>query len=181
VCLVEDPSRAALLRALELAHEKGKQIFFDPNLRLEGNTFPEEMHKAQWDAITLSDIVLVEQEELKTICKISSIKMGAEKLLSLGVDLVVVKCGKNGVEAFSHSFYEHIPAFEVKVISTAGAGDSFDAGFISASLRNASTHDALIYANAVAAVKISSESTSPMLSHRDVLSFLHSRNQEIDF
>ncbi len=179
VCLVEEPARTGLLRALRLAVEKGNEVYFDPNLRLEGNIFPEELRKAQWLAISLSDVVLIGDEELRVLCENRSCREGAELILRAGAKLVVVKQGEKGASVFSDQSEEHVAAFKVKVNSTAGAGDSFDAGFIAARLREANLHDALVYANAVAAIKVTKLGSRSIPDHEEVIAFIQREGQAI--
>jgi ribokinase len=69
-----------------------------------------------------------------------------------------------------------LPAFEVDVVDTTGAGDAFDAGFIvAARLRGLGIDDALAYANAVAAVKVTRPGARAVPTHEEVLAFLAAR------
>jgi len=63
VCLVEEPARSGLLQAFQEIHGQGTVLYFDPNLRLEGNIFPDALRDAQLQAISLSDVVLIGDEE----------------------------------------------------------------------------------------------------------------------
>ena len=176
VCLVETPARDAILRALYLAHQAGIPIYYDPNLRLEGDVFPEELREAQWEAVSLADIVLIGEDELALMCETSSPVEGALRLLKTGTDLIVVKRGARGVMAFWAEGQRTLPAFEVDVVDTTGAGDAFDAGFIvAARLRGLGIDDALAYANAVAAIKVTRPGARAVPTHEEVLAFLAAR------
>jgi len=179
VCLVEQPSRESLLVAMEIAHTLNKKIYFDPNLRLEGNVFPEELREAQYKAISLSDVVLIGEEELFQLCGCASIEEGSERLLEKGAELIVVKQGGKGVVAITSKENIIVPSFNVKVCNTAGAGDAFDAAFIAAQLRNANLLDALIYANAVAAIKVTRKDARSAPTHTETIEFLNKRNIQI--
>ncbi len=155
VCLVEEPARTGLVAALRRAHENNNLVYFDPNLRLEGDYFADEIKKAQLEAISLSDVVLIGDNEIILLYPGCSVKEGAMQLLDIGAKLVIVKQGENGASAFDREHEIVSPAFKTNVVSTAGAGDSFDAGFIAARIRQMDIHEALEYANAVAAIKVS--------------------------
>jgi len=179
VCLVESPSREGLLAALESAHKNGNQVYFDPNLRLEGSRFTKELYDAQWQAIRFSDVVLIGEEEIKLMCEDRSLADGADILRKEGPKLIVVKQGDKGAVAFNDQGKIISPAFKVPVLSMAGAGDSFDAGFISARIRGANLQDAMIYANAVAAIKVTRQGARAVPDHIEVMVFLGERGIQL--
>ena len=179
VSLVEQPSRDAQLFAMKNARDLGKKIYYDPNLRLEGDIFPRELYNAQLEAISLSDVVLIGEEELYLMCKCKSIKNGSARLHEKGAGLIVVKQGSQGVSVFDGKDSMTVPSFKVQVCSTAGAGDAFDAGFIAAQLRGYSMYDSLVYANAVAGLKVMHKEARAVPSHEDVIAFLKERKIEM--
>jgi sugar/nucleoside kinase (ribokinase family) len=66
-----------------------------------------------------------------------------------------------------------VPAFEVDVVDTVGAGDSFDAGFLSALLEGANPQDAGCFAAATAALTCTGRGPLEKMPRRnDVLEFL---------
>ncbi len=179
VCLVEEPARSALLGALEQAHAAGCEVYYDPNLRLEGDIFPEELRAAQWKAIEHSDVVLIGDEEMHLLFENMACWQGVDRLRKAGPKIVVVKQGEKGASVFSDEGEDHCAAFKVPVTSTAGAGDSFDAGFIAARRRGASLHDALVYACAVAALKVTRQGARAVPGHTEVLAFLAERGRQV--
>jgi len=180
VCLVEEPARSALLAALERAHTAGCLVYYDPNLRLEGNIFSFELREAQWKAIAQSDVVLIGDEEMRLMFEGVSSRDGVERLRKAGVDIVVIKQGEQGATLYSNAGKDHCPAFQVPVVSTSGAGDSFDAGFIVARHCNANLHDSLVYACAVAAIKVTRHGSRSVPDHGEVMAFLAERGQSIN-
>lgn len=174
VCLVEEPARTGLLYVFQELHNQGVILYFDPNLRLEGNIFPEALRSAQLQAISLSDVVLIGDEELILLFPDCTLPEGVSRIIASGATLVIVKQGEKGATAYTANNQDHVPAFSTTAVSTAGAGDSFDAGFIAARIRQASIHDALVYANAVAAIKVSRHGSQSVPTHQDVLRYLDS-------
>lgn len=63
--------------------------------------------------------------------------------------VVIVRNGKEGSYAFSKEGEEYVPAFSVKVEDTVGAGDVYNAGFISGRLAGMNLRECLIRGNAV--------------------------------
>lgn len=180
VCLVEEPSRTALLYALQYAHERGHLVYYDPNLRLEGDYFSPELRATQWKAIACSDVVLIGDEEMRLLFPNLSYSEGVDRMFETGVRLVVLKQGELGATIFADGYDEHCPAFKVPVVSTAGAGDSFDAGFIAARCRGADLHDALVYACAVGALKVTRPGARAVPNHAETLAFLKEHGEILD-
>ncbi len=172
VCLVEEPSRSALLAAMEQARIAGCTVYYDPNLRLEGNIFPAELRAAQLCAVSFADVVLIGDEEIKLMLGTKSCPEGAELLRRQGAKIVVAKEGSRGATIYCDDGEFRSPAFEVTVASTAGAGDSFDAGFMTARHRGAGLDQALEYACAVAAIKVTHQAGRYTPTHAEVMTFL---------
>ncbi len=68
------------------------------------------------------------------------------------VPTVVLKRGKAGVSVATGELEFSLPAFDVPVVDTVGAGDSFDSGFLSATLEGAPPREAARFAAAAAAL-----------------------------
>lgn len=179
VCFVEEPSRSVLLTTLERAHKTGCQVYFDPNLRLEGNRFPEELREAQWKAFSFTDVVLIGDNEVELMFPGKSLSEAADLMRARGVEIVVVKQGEKGAAIFSHEGEDSCPAFKVRVNSTTGAGDSFDAGFIAARVRGASLSDSLVYACAVAGLKVTGSGARSVPDHSVVMEFLAANGKKL--
>ncbi len=75
-------------------------------------------------------------------------------LLSLGIRTFVLKLGPRGCAIYRSEGETLVPAFDVPVQDTTGAGDCFVAGFLAAWLRGASLEEAGRFANAVGALNV---------------------------
>ncbi len=92
------------------------------------------------------DIFMPNENEALRLARASSLKH-AMAILSRYAGMVVVKCGKKGaLVQQGHKTYHH-PGIRVKAVDPVGAGDSFDAGFITKFLKGGSLEECLIFGN----------------------------------
>jgi sugar/nucleoside kinase (ribokinase family) len=75
-------------------------------------------------------------------------------ILTRGVGTFVLKLGPRGCAIYTAAGETLVPAFEVPVIDTTGAGDCFVAAFLAAWLRGSSLEEAARFANAVGALVV---------------------------
>jgi len=98
------------------------------------------------------DVFLPNTEEFKFITKSSNIESGLEKIKSFA-NVVVVKDGENGAHLWDTKKLITKPAFlNENVADCIGAGDSFDAGFISEYLKGADLERCLEVGNIIGAI-----------------------------
>ncbi|MCX8142304.1 MAG: carbohydrate kinase family protein [Candidatus Nezhaarchaeota archaeon] len=100
-------------------------------------------------------------------------------MLQHGVKIAVLTLGERGCIVAEGDKLMRVKAFEVDVVDTTGAGDSFEAGFISSLLRGFSSKDAAIVGCAVAALKctkLGAQAGLPTL--KDLINFLAERGFE---
>jgi 2-dehydro-3-deoxygluconokinase len=129
---------ATVERAIELAHAAGAWVSFDPNYR-----------PALWDVATArqallpliarADILLLGHEDSQAILGMDE----RERILAYGrasgARIVVLKEAERGASAQSGQIYVSVPAEPVAAaVDPVGAGDAFNAGFLSAWLRGES-------------------------------------------
>lgn len=84
---------------------------------------------------------------------------GARSLLALGPEIVLVTRGKDGVIGVTKEKSVEQPAFNVEVEDTTGAGDTFNAAFLYALIKDWSLEEALKFGSAAAAIVISKMGT----------------------
>jgi sugar/nucleoside kinase (ribokinase family) len=95
------------------------------------------------------------QEELIGITGEKDLTLALEKALKLGPKFVVVKLGEAGCRVKTLEQDILIPCKVVKAVSTVGAGDAFNAGFISQYLAGIDLKAAAEFANLVAGIRVS--------------------------
>jgi len=101
-----------------------------------------------------TDLLFLNQEELKNYFKINPNESALREFAKTFPGIVVLKMGEKGAIATDGFEYCTSEVFEVPVVDTLGAGDSFAAGFVTAWMRSERIEQALNIANAVAALTI---------------------------
>ncbi len=100
------------------------------------------------------DLLFVNEEEAHMLTGTEDPMAAAKALRKAGASVVVVKLGAKGCAVYSGSEEFQVPAFEVEVVDTTGAGDCFAGGFLAALQRGLSLQDAARAANAVGALSV---------------------------
>ena len=90
----------------------------------------------------------------------------------MGAEFVTVKKADKGVEVYKSGDYIELPAFSVEAVDTTGAGDSFNAGFIVSQIRGMELKSSLLYASAVAALKVTKIGSRKAPGHEETIEFL---------
>ncbi len=104
-------------------------VSFDP-----GSIYARRGLKFIEDIVRETDIFMPNEIEMRALTGLDY-KEGAEVILEMGVDVVVVKLGDKGCYITDGRKEIIVPAYEVDVVDTTGAGDAFNAGFIYAYLK----------------------------------------------
>jgi len=116
--------------ACQIAHAAGATISMDPGWDEQALRDPR-----LGAMIADLDIFLPSRSELCHIAQNQDANQAVCQILeTMPHGLIVMKNGREGAESFSHHAHEciQIPAIPVTPIDTTGAGDAFDAGFLSA-------------------------------------------------
>lgn len=96
---------------------------------LDTNWDPAEKWDGFWAFSDCIDVFLPNENEVRGITGEEDVIRGALKLAAQ-FPLVVVKLGEKGAAAISGEKVWKVPARQVAVVDTVGAGDTFDAGFL---------------------------------------------------
>lgn len=176
MCLVEPPSRNAVLRGMALARTARIPVSLDLNLRggIVRGALPGDVAETFWAAIALADYVLGSLND--EFAYLSSEGSGSAdetvRLVADGKRVVIARAGAASATVISAGRRETVPAFQVPVVNTVGAGDAFNAGFIAARLAGRTSAEAARWGNAVAALKISRPSGGGVPAQSEVEAFL---------
>jgi fructokinase len=121
---------ASTLRALVERARRRTLISYDPNIRL--NVEPD---LTRWRAALQwmrprTHLLKISEEDLSLLCPGASREQFAVDALAQRTRLVVVTRGADGATAWTLSASVSVPAVQVPVIDTVGAGDTFQAALL---------------------------------------------------
>jgi ribokinase len=142
--LLESPQRDAALKAIEIARRSGVRVSLDLGVEAAQNQ-AERIHTllpgVSW--------IFPNQMEAESLVGHVDGSRAVRRFLDYGLEAVVLKLGEMGCVIGSEDGVFAVPAFDVEVRDTTGAGDSFDAGFIAARLNGLSWRASGLLANAL--------------------------------
>jgi sugar/nucleoside kinase (ribokinase family) len=133
-------------RAMELATTHGMILSLDPGRAANALEFSRILKH--------TDLLFINQNELKDYFSIEPKEPELRAFAKTFPGIVILKMGEKGAIATDGFEFCTSHIFEVPVVDTMGAGDSFAAGFITAWIRSENIEQALNMANAVAALTI---------------------------
>lgn len=131
ISLAVEPSADAYAALLEREHTT-RAVMMDPNIRPDFIRDAPRYRSRIEGMIRRCDILKVSDEDLDWLVPAPlSLREKAEDMLDMGPSLVVVTRGGDGASGFlSDGRAVTVPAQQVKIVDTVGAGDTFNAGVL---------------------------------------------------
>ena len=127
---IDPPARPELVKIISHAKNSGAILIFDPNIRSH-KIEAVGMRNALFENIAFANIVKASDEDLLNIFGKLPFEEYFLKIKAINPDVIfIITLGKDGVIAFYNEMVVSLPANEVRLISTIGAGDAFTAGVI---------------------------------------------------
>jgi fructokinase len=123
-------ARVAMRRAVQWARGAGRIVSCDPNLRLHAWADPNEARGILGQLLPLCTVVKLSEEELAFVTGTSDPIGALEYLRGIGVLLPVVTLGEKGAAFLWQGEVTRVPAPQVRVVDTTGAGDGFVASLL---------------------------------------------------
>ncbi len=105
--------------------------------------------------LKLVDIYISSKNEAAKLYRTENTLELADKLLKEGIETVALTLGKDGCYIANANQSLRVPAFKVEAVDTTGAGDAFSAGFLYGLAKELSLRECGRYANATAALCVS--------------------------
>ena len=141
------------LKAVEIVKATGGSVSFDPNVRKEVMGDPAVLSALQL-MLANCDLFLPSGEEL-TLLTDAATPEGALAEIVTGTRAVVLKQGARGATYYGPEVGPvERPGYQVDEVDPTGAGDCFDATYITCRAQGRSIEDSLDYANAAGALAV---------------------------
>lgn len=148
--LSEEPSRSATLAALE-ARARSTVTVHDLDYRDMFWSSRADATKQQLKALDHATVAIGNLEEVAVAVGEGTPEELCERLLTLGLELAIVKLGPKGVLVAWDGGMEHVPPVPVEVVCGLGAGDAFGAAVCHGLLEGWDLVTAVRFANAAGA------------------------------
>lgn len=148
-------------QAAALAHEAGVRVILNP----------APARKLDDQLLQSLNIITPNESEAEFLTGIKiedddSACRAAEILQAKGVECVLLTMGARGVYLANGKHRELIPGFRVNAVDTTAAGDVFNGALAVALAENKSIHDAVVFANAAAALSVTKLGAQPSAHSR---------------
>ncbi len=150
-----EPSSSTILAFVEKAHESGCLVSFDPNYHRRLWNMPEGPLTLFEKICPFVSIIKPSFDDCERLFGDNTQpETYAARFLAMGVQQVVLTMGSDGVLLADAQRTHYFPNRPVQVVDVTGAGDSFWAGLLLATLDGYAMADAIRVAQAVAEIKL---------------------------
>ncbi|MCB0806574.1 MAG: carbohydrate kinase [Bacteroidales bacterium] len=122
--------RSKVSAFVNAACQKGSLIVYDPNIR---NPHAHELDKLMLyidENISMADIVRGSMDDFKLIFQLTDPEKIYERISALGCKNLICTDASQPVRLMTDKFNIEVPVPETHLLSTVGAGDSFNAGLL---------------------------------------------------
>ena len=133
--LYGEAGRERLFDLLRQFRAQGGKVAFDSNYRPRGWPSVEVARREIRDQLALTDLVLSSLEDEAALNDVASAEEACDLIQTLGPRTIVIKQGGRGCLVSVDGQRSVVPALAVaKIVDATAAGDSFNAGFLAATL-----------------------------------------------
>lgn len=143
------PNDPALFKKIaKIARTEGVLVMIDVDTTIvaDREMLEQILHRVDVASFNERALVSISGEEASVA--------GARQLLQYGPHTVVVTLGERGALAVTAEEAAEVPAWKVPIKDTTGAGDTFNAAFLTATLRGYQLEHCLAFANGAAALAV---------------------------
>jgi 2-dehydro-3-deoxygluconokinase len=155
--LYDETGQARLHELLAAARKRGGRVAFDGNYRPRGWSDVQSARRAFDDVLPLVDLALPTLEDEQALFGDADAAACLARLKSAGITEIVIKRGALGCLIDDGGTVVDVPPPRVvQPVDTTAAGDSFNAGYMAARIKDASPRDAAGMGHRLAAAVIMS-------------------------
>jgi sugar/nucleoside kinase (ribokinase family) len=161
---------------MQIAKDAGVRVIFD--LDVAPSYFAQAKLGAADElivALQLVDVLKPCKAAAREITGETDYEKMAAKLRGLGPEVVAVTMGSEGALIASAKTTAHVPAYQVKVVDSTGAGDAFMGGLSYGLLQGWDLPDTGLFANACAAICCTRVGARAMGTREEVASLVHAQ------
>lgn len=161
---------------MRIAHEAGVRVIFD--LDVAPSYFAQAKLGAEdelLEALKLVDVLKPCKAAAREITGETDYEKMAAKLLALGPKIVAVTMSTDGSLLASGNTMNHVPALNVSVVDSTGAGDAFMGGLSYGLLQGWDLPNVALFANACAALCCTEVGARAMGKRAEVLALIKSQ------
>jgi 2-dehydro-3-deoxygluconokinase len=149
---LSESCRKTVDKAIEIAHNSKVQVSFDTNIRLKLWS-PDEARRVILPYLSKTDTLFTDIQDSEILVGEADPASAAKKYLDMGIKTAVVKMGDKGAYVANKDGEKSMGiAFKVPVVDVTGAGDAFDAAFLSCRMRGMNLDRSIEFANATGAL-----------------------------
>jgi ribokinase len=146
---------------MRLAHSSGVPIILNP---APAAPLSDELY-------AMVDYLTPNETEAEFLCGFrvdtdDELERAGSFFLGKGVQNVIFTLGGRGAYLYNRDTRKLFPSFRVEVLDTTGAGDAFNGGLALALAEKKPVADAIMFANAVASLKVTRLGTAPAMPYR---------------
>lgn len=163
-----ETNKDAIEKSIEIAKQKDIKIILDP---APADGYDEKFLKHAF-------IVTPNQQEAQVISGVEvndreSAEKAAKIIKTKGAENVIVKMGDKGSLILNNDKTTFVPAYQVDAVNTVGAGDVFAAAMTVYLNDSLSIEEAVKFASAASAIKVSKEETQEAIpSYSEIIEFM---------
>jgi sugar/nucleoside kinase (ribokinase family) len=137
----------ATLQAVRWMKEAGKTVVMD------GSKTDSPVREGHRELVPYVDVLITGEGFARGLTGIDDIWQAGQAVLELGPHTFVETVGERGSYTITADEQFHVPAFQVDVVDTTGAGDVFHGAYIVAMMQGWTPRQCALFSTAVSAIK----------------------------
>ncbi len=127
---LREEGRNELLLHLNQSYDKNVLTFYDPNIREFGPLELIDIRKKFEENLYFTKVLKGSNQDFLRLYETSNAEEIYNKIEKFGVEVLIVTSGSKEVQLVTRNFSQQFPVKQLKLVSTIGAGDNFNAGLV---------------------------------------------------